>query len=228
MFYIVKITDGVRYLRYKFETEKDMLIYFASQYKAYEDFVSRQNLTGNDIRKIRSLRSVIDYENEIPIGIRYTTIVYTETRDLQLLDGDYRTLDIRDYKSAIDAITEADIAEYFCRHRKRRQHMGRTHKKSGHYSSHCPFRSISKEPDMDYADYDIPVRIKHRKHKTFDEYYDYYSFSRMENNWKQSKVRKQYMWHKKPSEIIDVRAYKYYNIDMDYYDEPGADECQST
>lgn len=217
MFHLVNFDrkTGERYIVRSFETENDMLRHFAASPidNAYESFVRDQNLTGNDTRRYVEYTRIND---ELVESIS-TQILRGE----QIIDDDGRVIDIRDYKDKIIALIAVNKTEprhwFAMRPRRRWQKQGRTHVKSAGFHWHQPKLSAIRKNADTYADIESEiadnVKIKCRRKEKFIVWND--KFYNAENNWKSAKVRKQYMWHKCPSTVKDVRSFKYYNDNDD-------------
>lgn len=77
--------------------------------------------------------------------------------------------------------------------------QGKTHHKWGHYKSFYKYSGVSLRPDKrDYEDCGEYVTYLRHKNRKPNNDFGYWNdrFAPTENNWKEKKIRKQYMWHK--------------------------------
>lgn len=220
MIHIVAIDEnGDRYILYTFSKESDMILYFANsgakQDSAgsivstweYDSFLRDQNLTGYDIKRY-AVRCTWDPETN-----EYHCVYDHTLRSRQIIDDNGRVLDIRNYynmimRRHITLLNDPVINS----HRARHKQQGRTHRKNGKYEW-CVSRSKIVTDSIDYADMEQEccdhIHIKHRRMSYDSDFWNDDRYRISENNWKAAKVRKQYMWHKKPSTIKDPRSFKY-------------------
>lgn len=220
MIHIVAIDEnGDRYILRTFSKESDMILYFANsgakQDSAgsivstweYDSFLRDQNLTGYDIKRYAVCCTWDPETNE------YHCVYDHTLRSRQIIDDNGRVLDIRDYynmimRRHITLLNDPVINS----HRTRHKQQGRTHRKNGK-CEWCVSRSKIVTDNIDYADMEQEccdhIHIKRRRMSYDSDFWNDDRYRISENNWKAAKVRKQYMWHKKPSTIKDPRSFKY-------------------
>lgn len=222
MVHIVAIDkNGDRYILRTFSKESDMILYFANSGTKqdstgsivstweYDSFLRNQNLTGYDIKRY-VVRWTWDPATNECHGIYDQTL-----RSRQMIDDNGRVLDISNYydmimRQHITLLNSPVINSYHTCHKK----QGRTHHKNGK-CERCVSRSKLVADSIDYTDMEQEccdrIHIKRRRMSYDSDFWNDDRYRVSENNWKAAKVRKQYMWHKKPSTIKDPRSFKYYD-----------------
>lgn len=156
----------------------------------YDDFIDEQNLTDNDMKICPNYTDPYEKTQRLR-KYQLAEIIKTECT-AKGYNITYRVIDARNIKHLFAANSVAKRIFGYKHHNK----QGKTHKTATEYrKTHDYSKSQPLPIDMssdydDYADIIVPInKIKTRN--IWDEF-----VARNENNWKQKKIRKQYMWHK--------------------------------
>ena len=160
-----------------------MFTAYLDAYNRYDYVVHNQRLTATDVLRIETPWEITTYERNV--------LIYDEYG---------RMLDVRDFEPKPWYDYRPIYNEWMESQRKivKRQKQGRTHERNGHYKSFDKLTTVSKrwnrERDEDCYEYATCIRHKSRWYdKRACSWAD--CFAPTENNWKEAKVRKQYMWH---------------------------------
>lgn len=158
---------------------------YLSVHNLYDSVVGQQRLTATDVLRI-----------ETPWGRK------TYERNMLIYDEYERILDVRDFVPDPKCDYQPIYNEWRSQHKPPTKHrkQGRTHKQSGHYKPYTKFTTVSKRwnRENDEDCYEYATYIRHKK-RWYDKHIGFWCdrFAPTENNWKEAKVRKQYMWHQK-------------------------------
>lgn len=200
MIYLCNIKNGKLYLQRSFDTEQEFAAYLTDA--MFDHILMHQRLTATDIcRKI-----VYPYSTNQPV-------LYEHERNIQILDELGRILDVRDFIHLIPT----DISVYNIWKKKqsrafrikhRSQKQGEAHKKWGHYK----YLHKSVPPDKNLLDIDETLRHRNRRLRCIGLNYYTETWTTTENNWKEQKIRHQYMWHK-PKHKDTCCATKYNDLE---------------
>lgn len=203
MLHLCKINNNILYPYVSFQNPDELAAYVA-YHMSYENIIADQNLTGNDMKFCGYLCVATKEIEGMTIPICENTY---RIRTTCLVDENRRILDIRNFeqliarKSALTTTRSRSITA----HNTRRQ--GKSHRKYTHYG-HC-LKVCETDPIL--KDFIPELRHANRVRQNSNTLPHNYKVETTENNWKSSKISRQYMWHKprhknviQPIDMIDV------------------------
>lgn len=139
-----------------------------------------------------------------------TDVIHVETpwesktygRNVLIYDEYERILDVHDFAPEPKRDYQPIYNEWVRSQHKQTKHQkqGRAHEQNGHYKPYAKFTTVSKRWNRENNEdcYEYAAYIRH-KSRWSDKHGGLWKdrFAPIENNWKNAKVRKQYMWHQK-------------------------------